>query len=301
VDVDLRPTPPATDPPPTDPPPTDPADRPPPTDPTPTDPTPTDPTPTDPTPTGPTPTDPAPTDPARPTRRRRPPSTDTAPAETTPAAPPAPDVPATAPVEEAPATERAAEPVPPAAGPAPPALGRRVVVAPASGTVLVRRPGTAGLVPLRAGQDIPVGSLVDASRGTVRLTTALPGGRVQTGRFWGAAFAVTQGRTGDGTTELALRGGSLASCPRPSTRAHTAAKRRKATRRLWGDDKGGRFRTRGRTSVATVRGTRWLTEDTCAGTLTRVVEGAVDVRDLRRGVIRRVRAGEQLLVPVGGR
>ena len=62
-------------------------------------------------------------------------------------------------------------------------------------------------------------------------------------------------------------------------------------RRLWGRDSGGRFRTHGRHSHATVRGTRWLTEDRCQGTLTRVTEGSVLVRDTvrRRTVV--VRAG----------
>jgi ferric-dicitrate binding protein FerR (iron transport regulator) len=82
--------------------------------------------------------------------------------------------------------------------------------------------------------------------------------------------------------------------------ARTAA-RRKPARRLWGEDKGGRFRTRGRNSVATVRGTRWLTEDTCAGTRTRVLEGAVDVFDPARGITRRVVAGASLLVRPAGR
>ena len=48
-------------------------------------------------------------------------------------------------------------------------------------------------------------------------------------------------------------------------------------RSLWGKDKGGKFRTHGRWSVASVRGTRWLTQDRCDGTLTKVTEGAVDV------------------------
>ena len=34
-------------------------------------------------------------------------------------------------------------------------------------------------------------------------------------------------------------------------------------------------------SAATVRGTKWLVQDTCAGTLTRVTEGVVAVRDKR--------------------
>ena len=40
---------------------------------------------------------------------------------------------------------------------------------------------------------------------------------------------------------------------------------------LWGQDRGGRFQTHGKDSVATVRGTRWLTTDTCAGTVVKVL------------------------------
>jgi hypothetical protein len=44
-----------------------------------------------------------------------------------------------------------------------------------------------------------------------------------------------------------------------------------------------------------VRGTRWLTEDRCGGTFTRVTNGAVVVRDTvrRRSVV--VRAGNHYL------
>ena len=50
-------------------------------------------------------------------------------------------------------------------------------------------------------------------------------------------------------------------------------------RRLWGKGKG-RFRTRGRYSSGTVRGTNWITTDFCDGTDTRVVAGIVRVYDL---------------------
>ena len=48
-------------------------------------------------------------------------------------------------------------------------------------------------------------------------------------------------------------------------------------------------------SAATVRGTEWLVQDTCAGTLTRVTQGTVLVRDKvrRRNVI--LRAGRSYL------
>ena len=70
-----------------------------------------------------------------------------------------------------------------------------------------------------------------------------------------------------------------------------AAKRK---RRLWGDGKG-RFRTKGEFSSATVRGTRWLVEDRCDGTLTRVTKGKVAVRDFVRKRTVIVRAGKQYL------
>ena len=47
--------------------------------------------------------------------------------------------------------------------------------------------------------------------------------------------------------------------------------------------------------MATVRGTRWLTRDTCAGTLTKVTRGVVSVRDLRRKRTVTVRAGHSYL------
>ena len=44
-----------------------------------------------------------------------------------------------------------------------------------------------------------------------------------------------------------------------------------------------------------MRGTRWLTEDRCDGTLTRVTEGSVVVRDLHRKRNKVVRAGQSYL------
>jgi hypothetical protein len=97
-------------------------------------------------------------------------------------------------------------------------------------------------------------------------------------------------------TTLKLQGGNLGACRRTGKKLATAARKRKAPRRsLWASDNGGRFRTHGHNSVATARGTKWLTRDTCAGTLTRVVRDSVAVRDLRskRTVI--VRAGHKYL------
>ncbi|MFN8124182.1 MAG: hypothetical protein U0237_17370 [Thermoleophilia bacterium] len=70
---------------------------------------------------------------------------------------------------------------------------------------------------------------------------------------------------------------------------------KKPRRILWGKDNKGRFRTHGHDSVATVRGTRWATIETCAGTITKVVEGAVAVKDLRTKRTVLVRAGRSYL------
>ena len=65
-------------------------------------------------------------------------------------------------------------------------------------------------------------------------------------------------------------------------------------RKLWGSGKG-KFRTSGKYSSATVRGTIWLVEDRCDGTLTKVTRGTVQVRDLRRKKTVTVRAGHSYL------
>jgi hypothetical protein len=190
------------------------------------------------------------------------------------------------PVSPTPAPDQAVGLLPPAA----PVMGETVSVAPKGGTVRVKPPGADAFVPLQAGASIRVGSLVDARGGTVVLRTARDSeGSSQKGSFWGAIFQVRQRRDGRGMTSLVLRGGRFSRCPSTATgaRARTSGAtrdvgRRSVVRRLWGRDRHGRFRTHGRDSVATVRGTVWATVDRCDGTLTRVKEGKVLVRDLRR-------------------
>jgi len=188
---------------------------------------------------------------------------------------------------------------PPSAAARRPVLGRSVTVAPLLGTITVKRPGSAGFVQLAAGASVPVGSLVEARKGIVILGSSTGAGNTQFGVFSGARFQVLQASKGRGMTDIVLRGGYIAGCPgsaasrsRASTQVH---KRRRPKRRLWARDKGGRFSTHGRNSIATVRGTSWVTTDTCAGTRTTVKSGAVSVRDRRRGKTVLVRAGHTYL------
>jgi hypothetical protein len=208
------------------------------------------------------------------------------------AAPESPDAPATAP-PVAPQPDTTAEL--PRGVPAP-VQGTTVVVSPGQGKVLVRKPGTTRFRTLEEGARVPVGSEVDARLGRVQLVTAVTGG-LQDGTFWGGRFVVRQPRKGDGMTSLVLRGGSFRRCATRTERrlVATASRRKPPIRRLWSRDRDGRFRTHGHNSVATARGTEWVTEDTCEGTLTRVIEGAVSVRDKVRKRTTLVRVGRSYL------
>jgi DNA-binding beta-propeller fold protein YncE len=171
----------------------------------------------------------------------------------------------------------------------PPAVGRTANVVPLSGAVLVRRPGAGRFAPLVRAQQIPIGSLVDTTHGVVRLITAsdLRGGQ-QRARFYDGRFRLRQRRAQRPVTELDLSGGDFGVCRQATAGAAVraaASKRRKRSKRsvrhLWGDGIG-RFRTDGRYGSAGVRGTIWLTEDRCDGTLVRVRRGTVEVRDFAR-------------------
>jgi len=195
----------------------------------------------------------------------------------------------------------------PIAGP-PPELGKTVDASVARGTVLVGVPAGGGsaraaqkgvrFVPLEQTREIPVGSFLDTRRGTVRLTSARDTlGRTQTGSFASGLFQVLQSRkrSAKGLTDLRLKGGSFKRCgARRSRRATASGRSRRSVRRLRSSARG-RFRTRGRHSAATVRGTVWTTVDRCDGTLTKVKRGKVAVRDFRRRRTIVVRAGRSYL------
>jgi hypothetical protein len=167
-----------------------------------------------------------------------------------------------------------------------PVAGKTVNVAPVSGKVTIKRPGSNRFLTLTAGAQIPVGSSIDTRTGRISITAAQGKGKTATADFFDGLFKLTQTKGSKPVTTLALTEKLI--CPRGAS----AAAKKKKSRKLWGDGSGS-FRTRGQYSAATVRGTRWLTQDSCTSTLTRVVRGAVSVRDLvkRKTVI--VRAGKR--------
>ena len=182
----------------------------------------------------------------------------------------------------------------------PPIQGKAVNVQPVSGTVRVKLPRTTRFVLLPDAEQVPVGTIVDARKGVVRLFSVGRGGRIQSALFYQGMFQVRQ-RRGQALTQLKLLGGNRARTCGRASRAQASARRRKrsgskSVRRLWGNGSG-QFRTVGQYASATIRGTKWLTDDRCNGTLIRVTVGAVTVRDLtrKRSVI--VRRGKSYLAP----
>jgi hypothetical protein len=185
----------------------------------------------------------------------------------------------------------------------PPVRGVLVNAIPEEGTVLVKLPGAAkahaaatGFVPLETvGRQLPVGTTLDTKKGTVLLTAATnASGGTQDGHFSKGLFKFGQTKKNPLTT-LSMTGGSLNACsklPRGGSRKVTATRTRRRT--LFSNVRG-RFRTRGRNSTATVRGTQWTMTDTCSGTRTTVKTGSVKVRDFTLRKTKIVKAGHSYL------
>ncbi|MFM9045571.1 MAG: hypothetical protein ACKOL0_07280 [Solirubrobacterales bacterium] len=164
-----------------------------------------------------------------------------------------------------------------------PMIGSTAVVSTVKGTVLVKVPG-GSYQELQAGQAIPMGSLVDTRKGTVRLTTRASGGN-QSADFRYGIFKLSQERK-TGLTNLKLSG-KLANCRSGRSgevgsplRAPRSAK---AGRSLWGSGKG-KFKTSGKKGSGSVRGTTWQVTDRCDGTTEiRSIKGTVEARDFTKG------------------
>jgi IPT/TIG domain/FG-GAP repeat len=163
----------------------------------------------------------------------------------------------------------------------PPILGLTGNVARLSGIVRVKLPGSSRFTLLQGGEQIPFGSIIDATHGRVSVTTAALHGGTQTMVFYEGEFKLTQQR--NGLVVSTLFGGDLSSCPTGD--AHRRAKRASAAsakrpvRKLWAEGHGS-YSTKGNYATGAVLGTRWLTEDLCTGTLIRVATDRVAVTNL---------------------
>ena len=179
----------------------------------------------------------------------------------------------------------------------PPVAGRLFGVEVAAGKVLIKKPGEKKFTELTGETEIPNGSQINTLNGTVALTAALGGGRTNTADFYQGVFKVTQAKANNAATTLTLMGGNFRGCAKKASAkalSYQSVSRVRRIRRLWGSGKG-RFTTRGRYSSATVRGTKWLTQDQCNGTLTKVLQGVVRVKDFKKHKTVNVRAGRSYL------
>lgn len=184
-------------------------------------------------------------------------------------------------------------------------FARTVGAAPTVGRVRIKRPGDDAYTELTAGESMPVGTVVDAREGLVEIMSeAAPDGTEQNAVVTGSIFRIEQD-VESGVTDLKLQGGDFSNCKNAreddGVTARAASRRKGGTggkaakrtsgrtkrggnvaRGLWAAGKG-RFRTHGRNSAATVRGTRWATVDRCHSTTVKVFDGVVDVKDFTTG------------------
>ena len=186
----------------------------------------------------------------------------------------------------------------------PPSFGRTVDIGLVSGTVIVTLPNGSSFTLTSQDRNIPIGSLIDTTRGRVDMRAAPPpiatvaAARVEDAQFYGGAFHVRQSSALP-VTQIRLSGGDFAACRAPA-HAHPAAGQPHRVLRLQHASGTGRFHTPGRYAAATVRGTIWLTEDFCDGTLVRVTQGVVSVENLVTHATVTVTAGQRYFAHAPG-
>ena len=174
----------------------------------------------------------------------------------------------------------------------PPVYGQSVNVLRSKGIVKIKVPGAKHYTKLTSGAQVPMGTLLDTKRGRVDLVSADKLGLTQHAGFYQGIFKVKGQTKGSKPVTLLNLAGRKPACGRKASIA-----RKRSSRHLWGSGKG-RFRTKGQYSSATVRGTIWLTQDSCKGTLVKVKRGVVAVDDFTAGKTFRVKAGHShLAVP----
>ena len=184
--------------------------------------------------------------------------------------------------------------------PPPPEAGEVNVIPAGGGGQCVAVKAGGGCQPLDFGQQIPIEDVLYVNpRGSRVIVQSIAGNTA----FYGGRFDIAEigSDTDKPIVVLRLVGGNFkAKCGtgNRTTASLSAQAKKTPVRRLWGKGKG-RFRTRGRYSSGTVRGTNWITTDYCDGTDTRVVAGTVRVYDLVTGKFILLEAGESYFAKAG--
>jgi hypothetical protein len=181
------------------------------------------------------------------------------------------------PVTEPPQPE---EPIAPA--PLEPEHGISFLVQPAAGTVTIKPPGAGSFTTLDGLQKIPVNSVIDTRGGTVQLTAATGnlGDTTEDNsvNFRDGLIRIEQPGATNASTAARLveklRCGKRKRGKAKATKSSGPVARtsRKSRRRVWGSGRGN-YKTGGSGGTGSVRGTTWLTKDTCRGTFFKVTDG----------------------------
>jgi hypothetical protein len=135
-----------------------------------------------------------------------------------------------------------------------------------------------------------VNSLIDTRGSRIHITAATGnfGNKTpdQSVDFYDGIFRILQSADADSPAvaqlvEKLACGAGKGKQVKASSAGPVAVKARKRRRRLWGSGHGS-YATSGGGGTGSVRGTTWLTQDTCKGTLFRVAEGlGITVTDNR--------------------
>ena len=174
--------------------------------------------------------------------------------------------------------EPRAEPPPPLE----PEHGISFLAQPTDGTVTIKEPGARGYTPLTGEEKIPVGSVVDTRGGTVKVTAAVGnlGDTTEDNSvsLWDGLIRIDQSGDTNAVATARLveklrcgkkKGGEARAGKSSGAVATKSGKRR---RRVWGSGHGN-YTTSGKGGTGSVRGTTWLTKDTCRGTFFKVTDG----------------------------
>jgi len=178
----------------------------------------------------------------------------------------------------------------------PPVLGISGNIAPVSGRVYVKLPGSKIFLLLSGLRQVPFGTIIDATHGSVTIITIGPGGKPQTIKFYSGEFVLTQNHKGQ--VIATLYGGNFKLCPTGTERAHLAStssthsSKGHVVRKLWASGHG-HYTTKGNYASGAVLGTIWFTEDLCDGTLIYVATDRVLVSNLVTHRHYTIRAGHR--------
>ena len=126
------------------------------------------------------------------------------------------------------------------------------------------------------------------AQGRIAISAAQGKGKTSTANFYDGLFKLTQTKGSKPVATLTLTE-KLTGCKAKGKAS--IAKKKVKKRRLVGRRQGP-LPTKGKHSAATVVGTKWLVEDRCTSTLTKVARGKVKVRDFVKHKTVTVKAGK---------